>query len=158
MSYLIKSILTGLFLFFCLAVYVHSEEPAFTGAEIKSPALSTIHSDRLRQIMSRLNELAYEREYTELGLDRLRAKQIDSLVTEAETLVDNADRLPEILTEGELTPEELITFRAVASQLYSEALLIQADIHADSYVNVDEGYRRLRQTCNACHNLFRTTK
>lgn len=158
MSYLMKSISIGLFLFFSPAVYVHPQEPAFTDGGIRNPALSAIHSDQLRRIMLRLNELAYEREYTELGLDRLRAEQIDSLVTESKTLAGNADRLSEILTQGELTAEELITFKAIANQLYSEALRIQADIHANNFINVDKGYRRLRQTCNACHNLFRTSK
>ena len=158
MFYHMKSISIGLFLFLFPAVYVHSQEADFEDGEIRNPALSAIHSDQLRRIMLRLNELAYEREYTELGLDRLRAKQIDSLVTEAETLAGNADGLSETQAREELTAEELITFKAIANQLYSEALQIQTDIHANNFMNVDKGYRQLRHTCNACHNLFRTGK
>lgn len=119
------------------------------------PALSTIHSDKLIQSMRRLNELAYEREYTELGLDRLRADQIHALVRETEILVNKAKNLSEIVTGGQLTSEERITFRAIASQLHTEAVSLQTAISANNFVNVDAGYRRLQETCNACHNLFR---
>ena len=132
---------------FCLLPVVKAQE--------QGPALSTIHSEQLIRIMQRLNELAYEREYTELGLDRLRAEQIDALVLETDMLSSKADNLPSIITEGELTTAEQITFKAVASQLHAEVLRIQADIQENNFINVDAGYRRIRQTCESCHNLFR---
>lgn len=158
MPYYINKIPFGLLLLFCCV----ASSPAGNGApgdnESTRPLLHTIHSDQLRQVMLRLNELAYEREYTELSLDRLRAEQIDSLVNEAGALVGNASRLADIQGEEKLTEEEKITFKAVARQLYSETLQIQADIQANRYENLQDSYSYLRRTCNACHKLFRINK
>ena len=158
MSNLMKFFSGSLILSLGLAVTVYSQEPSIQKIERSVPALSTIHSEQLRQIMRRLYELASEREFTELGLDQLRAEQIEALVMEADTLVINADNLPELLSEGQLTTEEQITFKAVANQLYTEALSLQADVYANKFLNIEAGYRRMQQTCNACHNLFRNDR
>ena len=158
MSYSIKKIPFGLLLLLCSIASCPAGNGALAGKEPAPPLLHTIHSDQLRQIMLRLNELAYEREYTELSLDRLRAQQIETLVHEARALVDNANRLPDILGEEKLTEEEQITFTAVARQLYSETLQIEADIQANRYDNLTDRYRHLQRICNACHKLFRIDK
>ena len=145
----------GLVLLVCCITSCPAANGALAGKEPTPPLLHTIHSDQLRQTMLRLNELAYEREYTELSLDRLRARQIEALVNEARALVDNASRLPDILGQEKLTEEEQITFTAVARQLYSETLQIQADIQANRYDNLTDRYRHLQRICNACHKLFR---
>jgi len=155
MTYYFKIISFALLLVFAFVATCPAGNGALRDKESATPLLHTIHSDQLRQIMVRLNELAYEREYTELSLDRLRAEQIESLVHEARTLVDNASRLSDIPNEEKLTEEEQITFTAVARQLYSETLQIQADIKANRFENLQGSYRYLQQTCNACHKLFR---
>jgi len=107
--------------------------------------------------MQRLDQLAFEREYTELGLDRLRAEQIELLVHESQSLLTNAGRLPEILNAGRITGVEQETFTAVARQLYTETLRIQAQIRAYQFEQLPAAYQRLQRTCNACHSLFRST-
>ena len=154
MSYSIK-IPFGLLLLFCCIAACPADNGTLADKEPTPPLLHTIHSDQLRQIMLRLNELAYEREYTELSLDRLLAKQIAALVNEARNLVDKAGRLSGMDGGGKLTEEEQITFTAVARQLYSETLQMQADVQANRYEKIPGNYRYLHHTCNACHKLFR---
>jgi cytochrome c556 len=158
MTYTFKTIPFALLLAFSCVASCLAGNSALGESQATMPLLHSIHSDQLRQIMLRLNELAYEREYTELSLDRLRAEQIASLVNEARTLADNASRLSDIAGGERLTEEEQITFTAVARQLYSETLQIQADIKANRYETLPGGYRYLQQTCSACHKLFRINK
>ena len=153
--YLVKIIPFGLLLLFCNIASCPAGNGTLADKGATAPLLHTVHSDQLRLIMLRLNELAYEREYTELRLDQLRAEQIASLVAEARNLVANAGRLPEILNDSSLNAEEQITFIAVAKQLYSETQRLQADVQAKRYENLQYGYRHLQRTCNACHKLFR---
>lgn len=152
---LLKNLPFGLLLLFCCSTSCPAANGALAGKEAAPPLLHSIHSDQLREIMSRLNELAHEREYTELSLDRLRARQVEALVKEAGALLENAGRLSDIPGEEKPTEEEQITFTAVARQLYSETLRIQADIQANRYENLTDRYRHLQRTCNACHKLFR---
>jgi cytochrome c556 len=124
-------------------------------SQTTAPARGAIHSDQLQRTMKRLNELAYDREYTELGLDRLRAEQIAALVTAAAQLRISAGRLPELLSAGEMSAEEQATFAAIAGQLHAEAQNIQAAVRAYQFDRLPAGYRRLQRICNACHALFR---
>ena len=117
--------------------------------------LDAIHSSRLRDIMSRLNRLSYEQEYTELELDRMRAANIEALVDAALQLSQAAERLPDITGRAHLPPEERITFSAMARQLYQQTQALQDDLNRGRYSELQSGYQQLRYTCNACHNLFR---
>lgn len=58
--------------------------------------LNAIHSDEVRNIMRRLNILFYEREYTELELQKLSTIQIELLAEEANVLAQTAADLPNI--------------------------------------------------------------
>lgn len=156
MPYNLKTFSIILFLFLSVNYSGLAQDETTPGRDTTAPALKTVHSEQLREIMLRLNELAYEREYTELGLDSLRARQIEALAKETSILVSNAERLTDILSEGELNESDQITFMAVANQLNAEVQNIQADVNANRFGNLHAGYRRLQQTCNACHRLFRS--
>ena len=114
-----------------------------------------MHSDDIRKIMGRLYTLAYEREYTELEIDRIRHENLKALAHAADELVDISGKLPQILPEYQLTDDEVVTFRAMAGQLQAETLHLLDSDATSSYSDFKNGYRKLRQTCNACHNLFR---
>lgn len=145
---------------FLFLLLIHAT--AFTGDQ--SPALprenskavlSAIHSEKIRGIMRRLNSLAWEREYTELQIREMRAEQIELLVQAAEELIGSAENLPEIAAQEQLSDEEQTTFRAMARQLHKETVMLREYTETRQYEELSRGYRRLHQTCNACHNLFR---
>ena len=122
--------------------------------EKSKSVLNAIHSNDVRIIMRRLNVLAYEREFTELELEKLRARQIKLLAQTAGELAQTAEQLPEDV-QKDLNREDQTTFRAMANQLYSESLRLEKEAEANNYRALNEGYQRLRETCNACHRLFR---
>ena len=121
----------------------------------EKPALQSLHSEDIRKIMGRLYALAYEREYTELELDRIRHENLEALAHAAADLVTLSGRLPQVLPENRLTDEEQVTFAAMANQLHNETLHLLDTGATSSYNDLKTGYRRLQKTCTACHNLFR---
>lgn len=122
------------------------------------PALQAIHSGDIRAIMRRLNAHVHEREYTQLELDQLRRRNLEKLAGLAAELVAVSDNLPGVLPDIQLTTEEQTTFRVMASQLHNETMqLLNAGMHIP-YQELNDGYRRLQQTCAACHNLFRESR
>ncbi len=132
-----------------------AEDPPPGAPDVPGKAvLKAVHSGELRQIMRRLNSIAYEREFTQLELDRLRARHIETLVETVGELVRTAETLPEITEDG-LNENDLVTFRALANQLYTETTGLRNAVRENNYAAQDAGYRRLRETCTACHNLFR---
>ena len=143
-----KSVFFLLIFFASFDALFAEQQSSGNSVETNKSILKTIHSDQLRGIMQRLNMLAYDREYTQLEIYKLRAKQIDQLVDVASELVSNTNRLTNILNEAGLGEEEQLTFKAMANQLYEEALNLQHDVNGSS--------QQLLDTCKTCHKLFRS--
>ena len=138
--------------------FIHAENngdnnPEYLNGKNKI-VLNIIHSGKIRAIMRRLNMLAYEREYTDLELEQLFRAQVELLISAADDLRDSAENLPNI-TSNKLDDTDVTTFRAMASQLYRETLNLQKEINSSHYQEIRLSYQRLRDTCNACHQLFR---
>lgn len=115
--------------------------------------LSAIHSDEIKIIMQRLDTLIYEREYTELELQRLNKKQIELLAKETIALSKTAANLPNIVSLSKLTDEEQLTFNAMVTELSDIAIELKKE--SDANHELDNVYMKLQSTCNTCHQLFR---
>lgn len=114
-----------------------------------------VHSDDVRNIMRRLKLLIYERENSELEIERLRNKQISLLAEEANKLANTAEDLPDIASLQSLNDEERLTFTAMANQLHDITLEMEKAINTNHQQELDEAYIKLQDTCNTCHKLFR---
>lgn len=117
--------------------------------------LNAIHSDEVKRIMQKLNGLIYEREYTELELQKLSKKQIKLLIEEATKLSQTAINQPNITSLRDLSEEEQLTFNAMANQLREIAMELKREIDSNHQDKVDAVYIKLESTCNTCHRLFR---
>lgn len=128
-----------------------------TGDQVNetSALLNVIHSEQLRGIMQRLDTLAYEREYTALELQKIRERQIQKLVDVTRELMKSSEQLREIAPDVQVSREDLVTFRAMAAQLHRETLDLEESIQHGYAPELDRGYERMRDTCTACHRLFR---
>ncbi len=115
--------------------------------------LHAIHSDEIRNIMQRLDSLVYEREYTELELQKLNKKQIKLLTKEALALSQTAANLPNIDSLNNLSDEDQLTFNAMATEL--KGIAIELKKESDANHETETLYIKLQSTCNTCHQLFR---
>ena len=151
-----KPVAVLLFACLCLSPAADSSAPA-EDQQGKEALLKTVHSPQLKKIMRRLDMLAYESEYTALELESMRASQVRRLVEFAGELALTAEDLPRI-TGSALSPEDRITFRALARQLQDDTLKLKNESAENNYSNLKDGYQKLRQTCNSCHRLFRAAR
>lgn len=126
-----------------------------TGAVLGQPALHGIYSEKLKTIMLRMNQLVYEREMTALQVQEVRERHLKDLINTVSELVKAAEVLTDAVPGIELKKEDQVIFRAMANQLYGEAQEIGNMVEEKDYSSLDPAYRRLNETCNACHSLFR---
>jgi len=139
--------------------YLISISPAYT--EIDSPTtpekleFHVIYSKDLRDIMQRLNQLIYKKELSELSKKELRNQYMEELVYTVNELGYAAIFLQEALPGFDLSTEEKDIFQAIAIQLQKEAENIKEMAEQNDTVNMDRSYKRLNDTCSACHELFR---
>lgn len=146
-----NSLCTALILFIMPATAEDGLQEAGSGA-----VLNVIHSERLRPIMQRLDSLTYDRERTALELQRLQMQQIEELLDAAGDLLERSTQLLEIAPDSHLTEGDQITFRAMASELYEQTLYINTQYRMGHGDEAWHAYEKLRDTCNACHRLFRS--
>lgn len=125
------------------------------GAGQQRPALHGIYSEKLKTIMLRMNQLVYEREMTALQVQEQREQHLQQLIDTVADLVSAAEVLTDAVPGIELSKEDQVVFRAMANQLYREAQSIGVMVEEKNYSALDPAYRRLNETCNACHSLFR---
>ena len=128
---------------------------SITWAGQQHPALHGIYSEQLKTVMMRMNQLVYEREMTALQVQDVRERHLRQLLDTVAELVKAADVLTDAVPGIELNKEDRVIFRAMARQLYLEAQNIGTLVEEKNYAALDPAYRRLNETCNACHSLFR---
>lgn len=124
-------------------------------APADTPALHAVSSDRIRAIMKKLEHATANKEIDHPELGQMRVVYMDDLLEAVEELVTGAEMVEAMSPVPELTENERVTFRAMASQLYTEALYLRAQAENYNYEGADASYQRLMQTCVACHGLFR---
>ena len=114
-----------------------------------------VYSEDLREIMQRLNLLVYKKELSKLNIKELRNRHLEELVYTVNELGYAAIFLQEALPGFNLSTEEKDIFHAIAIQLQKEAENIKEMADQDDTVNMERSYKRLNDTCSACHELFR---
>lgn len=114
-----------------------------------------IYSENLRDIMHRMNQLVYEKELNELEKKEIRVQHLQSLLDTVNELVVASESLTEALPGFDLNKDEQDIFQAMAKQLQIEANNIRKIAEKTDHTNMELAYKRLNDTCAACHELFR---
>ena len=148
-----------LFLFLIIIAGTAYGDGELSGTETQlskdKPQLHAVSSERVRKIMQNLYSLVHKEEFTKPEEDEMRDQYMSDLVSAVEELLISTEMMATGLPEPELDENEIVTFRALAGQLHSEALNIQSLSEYYDYRVIDSAYKRLNQTCEACHSLFR---
>jgi len=117
--------------------------------------LHAISSEKLRVIMQDMYSSAYKSGVPDLQDGKMSEEKMADLIEAVEELLFHAELLSTGQPSVKLNETELATFRAMAGQLYTEALNLQQLTEYYDYHAIEPAYERLNQTCIACHNLFR---
>lgn len=122
---------------------------------LHEPLIHVIASDRVRGIMQHLNDLVTARGLTALQVMELRVQHLKDLVATIDELVLAAEALTDAIPGIRMSPENKITFEALAKKLQDEAAGMKEMAEATNYAGMEPAYQRLNSTCDACHQLFR---
>jgi cytochrome c556 len=114
-----------------------------------------VYSEKLRDIMQRMNQLVYKKELPQLERKDLRTQHLEDMVYTVNELGFAAIVLREALPGFDLNTEEKDIFHAITIQLQNEAENIKKMAEENDIANMERSYKRLNDTCSACHELFR---
>ena len=117
-----------------------------------------IASERLKNIMQNLNQSVTDTRNPDNQPEDIADLDLQDMQEAVEELLFHAELLTTDIPQPELDDTSLVTFRAIASQLYTETLNIKQIAERYSANDQDllySAYHRLYQTCAACHDLFR---
>lgn len=114
-----------------------------------------VYSEDLRDIMQRLNQLVYKKELSAPHKNELRSQYLEKLVYTVNELGFAAIVLQEALPGFDLSSEEKDIFHAIAIQLQKETENFKEMAEQNDTINMERSYKRLNDTCSACHELFR---
>lgn len=131
----------------------HHQLPKSGGA-----TLHATQNSRLRDLMTDMNGLLFERIHTELDADLGRTKALKGISEDATKMSKNVDAIIETLPRLQLTTEQQTTFLALASELKTRALQLATLADNHQYQELSPALDELEQTCMACHHLFRAAR
>ena len=123
--------------------------------EISEPLIHVIISDEIRDIMLKINQLVNERELTQLQILEQREKYLNDLIQATDRLMATALTIRDAIPGVSMSPENHRIFEALARQLNNDAKNLKDTAETDSYSGLEPAYGRLRETCAACHRLYR---
>jgi cytochrome c556 len=109
--------------------------------------LHVIQSEKIQAIMEKLSLSLYEEELT--------MEQINKLFDHASELLITAKDMNQALSGIELTVSEKRIFENVAKHLQIEANNLGYMAQNNDKKGIEITYKRLTDTCVACHELFR---
>lgn len=131
-------------------------QPAFPKLTVTgSPVLHAIDSDRLRQLMNRMNNLMYETNLTEQEMDSQRRQAVSQVVNAAEGLDQAIDGILAAQAKLNLDSGEQKVFYSLAAKLRDEAHSLKAQAQAHQVDEIPVTLEKISATCTSCHTLFR---
>ena len=126
------------------------------GSVHEKHALHAMSSGKLQTIMQDMYSSAYKSGVPDLQDGAISEEKMKDLVEAVEELLFHAEMLSTGQPSVKLDETEIATFRAMAGQLYTEVLNLQQLTEYYDYHAIEPAYKRVNQTCIACHNLFRS--
>lgn len=109
-----------------------------------------VKSDKLRVIMSRIDNVIYERQQSELDRDRMRGRYVRSL---AQTLRDLSHEL-ELIESLDDANNESRLYKSYGELMYQEARDLEYLAQQQAYENLPQSVENIKNICNSCHAQF----
>ena len=123
-----------------------------TAVAAADDAVSRHGSERLQQLMRRMDTLIYERNQSELEIDKERLRRARELADIALQLAGRASELrPDSATAAAAARE----FNLYAQRLADEAIRLGEIAEQRRYAELSPQIERLGHQCAACHLRFR---
>jgi hypothetical protein len=117
--------------------------------------LHSLSSAKLREIMQKIHHWRDNNTAEDLKQPGMDPELLDELVTQVEELLYHAELMSMGLPFTDLNETEMLIFKSLGGELYTEALHIQQLVNNRQIDQLDRAFAQLDRTCQACHQLFR---
>ena len=158
---IVKRLPLQLLFIISLCAYSHTSisETGFT-QPVNILAHRAESAERLRTIMQNINLTIHDSTYVDTQTDKINSQDMEDMIEVVEELLFYAEMMSSDVANLNFSEIEIVTYRELAGQLYTEALNIQQtanEYNLDNYNSelLDVNYRRLNEICAACHRIFR---
>ncbi len=119
------------------------------------PALHAVQSERLQKLMSRLNDLMFERMLTEVELDRERRLRMQEMAKTASAMLGTVQEIPNALPSLALNAEDKQTFLGLSARLQEQVTLLRREAEQNYVDGIPKRLDQIVAICNECHRSFR---
>lgn len=119
------------------------------------PALHAIQSERLQSLMSRLNDLMFERMLTEVELDRERRLRMQEMAEVAGTMLETVKEIPNALPSLALNDKDELTFLDLSARLREQVAMLKQEAEQNYVDGIPKRIEQIVAICNECHRSFR---
>jgi hypothetical protein len=128
-------------------------EPATSSTTEASTAHAT-PTVKLRMLMLALEQLTLETLPQQLDQEPARQKYLGEIQSTADALARAADRIPDAISDLELTDDQARTFRQLVARLRSEAIDLRNRAAVGDIGSAGAELDPLLACCNDCHRTF----
>ena len=119
------------------------------------PTMHELGSIKLKGIMHELNNLVFERFYSELERDDLRVQHTKEIAQIAHSIAGDVQKIESMSSELKLNKTELAEFMKLTKELGSNAVNLENIAENYRIKEIKGGINKLVATCNSCHQKFR---
>ena len=141
------------FMFLFIGCATKEELPQLT--KNPNPTMHELGSVKLKGIMHELNNLVFERFYSELERDELRIQHTKEIANIAHSIVGDVEKIESMSNELKLNDVELTEFMRLTKELGTNASELENIAKEYKIKDIKVGINKLVATCNSCHQKFR---
>ena len=123
-----------------------------------NPTMHELGSVKLKGIMHELNNLVFERFYSELERDELRVQHTKEIAQIAHSIEGDVKKIESMSSELKLNDIELKEFMRLTKELGNNASELEDIANNYRIKEIKGGINKLVATCNSCHKKFRKDK
>ena len=119
------------------------------------PVLHSVHNNKLRELMGRMNGLMEEGFLTEPDLVAEHRKFAQQISNTAQNLSQTIDVISATLPSLKLSATEQTTFMALVAKLREQIQTLQVQTKQNHFGVISHTLEQIETTCTSCHALFR---
>lgn len=155
MRYMTKAMLLGCLAWFLSGCSGVDRETLPKLDEKGKASLHTVKSTKLKGVMNDLNNLVFERFYSEIDRDNMRVRYSKEIAGIVESMSDDIEKIRQSGDRLDLNEEQRLLFKNLAMELAQEGENLKRIAVEYRTENIRPTLDRMVDICNRCHSQFR---
>jgi hypothetical protein len=127
-------------------------------SDTKGASLHTVKSQTLKSVMHDLNNVVFDRFYSEIDRDNMRVRYSKNIADIVASMSGDIEKIRQTGNELNLAPKERALFDALAAELAQEGESLRLIATEYQTERIRPALDRMIDVCNRCHAAFRDGK